>query len=341
MKTLNKKSLVSSVLITLLISSSFILLLNSVSASYIDFEDYTQNAENANVTVDSDVQVSGRIYRNYQNWLVYDYGVNFFTDFTHRFEFMFSDTSGMSNSFIWCLANIGIHDVWWFYNNRVDYDFISICVYMTDIQIWETTATGLYQTGNIIDITVDVNYYFEVIKLDDLLTLNVYSDSGYSVLFGTFHQHLQSDYSFRYHYAYNSRDETRADYHEFVLKNYDLNLGVDDFYITFYLNDGGVFKADGILKTNGTVSVYNSSQTIILDGVTFNSSYIFSSFECIVFNSTENNYSFQVNENNTIWCYFGLSSDSEEADFIILFAIVVIVFSAFIVLMVYDKKERR
>lgn len=116
-------------------------------------------------------------------------------------------------------------------------------------------------------------------------------------------------------------------------------------YITFYYTNNGTFSI--INGSFGYATIVNATtyaidSWILLLGLP-SANCTFIKFTVNSTDYTVNPYNItSISENTTVYASFGtgVSGNSEEADFIIIFAIVIICFSAFIVIM-YDKEKRR
>jgi len=88
----------------------------------------------------------------------------------------------------------------------------------------------------------------------------------------------------------------------------DVIIGLlpEEVNITFYHNEGGIFRVDNATITNETQISYYNGSVIELASLPQNSSFIFSHFEWNSNNATVNPYNFTVTSNMTIWCYFSI-----------------------------------
>lgn len=76
------------------------------------------------------------------------------------------------------------------------------------------------------------------------------------------------------------------------------------YTVTFYFNEGGIFRVDCVTKSNGSSNNYVNFEVIELSALTQNESYIFKNFICNGYSYNVNPHNLTITNNFTIWCYF-------------------------------------
>jgi hypothetical protein len=87
------------------------------------------------------------------------------------------------------------------------------------------------------------------------------------------------------------------------------NITTTALSITFNLNNStmGSFYVDTVLTANTTANTYNYNQSILLQGVTSSSLFVWQNFTWIGSSTTSNNYVYYTSGNNTVLCNFDVA----------------------------------
>jgi len=140
--------------------------------------------------------------------------------------------------------------------------------------------------------------------------------------------------SFRYLYGCQSMTLAGGDYSiSGFIENLELII---KFTITFYYNEGGIFRVNDVDISNNTQLEYSPNSTIEFVSIPENSSFLFKSFNWTGGYNTTNPYNYTAISDNTIWCYFAEKS-SFSGGFILAFIIGLCL--TIIIVLSYGKKS--
>ena len=120
-------------------------------------------------------------------------------------------------------------------------------------------------------------------------------------------------------------------------------LEITPLYVTFNFNNSsmGKFYVDYTNTANETQNSYNYNESILLDGITLSSDYIWNNFTWIGGNSVTNNYEYYTSGNNTVWCYFGLSGvGGIDENFFVLGFVIAGCAVLFIIIVIKNKRKK-
>ena len=95
----------------------------------------------------------------------------------------------------------------------------------------------------------------------------------------------------------------------------------ETIFVTWTFNDGGNFYMNFTMLSNSSMIEYDNGTLFTLMAVSFNSSYLFLSFNWTGGSSVINLYNLTLYGNNTVWCYFGLVSDVYDSGYDVGYAI--------------------
>lgn len=124
------------------------------------------------------------------------------------------------------------------------------------------------------------------------------------------------------------------------------SITITPLYITFNLNNStmGKFNVNHINTANETQNSYDYNQSILLDGIPLNSSYLWNNFTWIDDSTTTNNYDYYTSGNNTVWCNFDLVKNGiggiHEDYFVLGFVIAGCSILFVVIVLKSDKKEK-
>jgi len=331
---LNKKSIF---LLSLLLSILFIYIPFINAQTYEDFDTYTEYDLDNNLNYTSyHIDLYATRHTTDKARLYYDYGVNYFKNYTHTVDAKsdFSTTYSLALPYmlandLGCARNLVI-------TNKT---YIGIQFYKTTV-VNQIRLVEAYNSSFFLDTYIcsaNTWYYFTIIKTGKNLTCNIYSNSNRTTLLDTLYLNLHEEHYFRYVYGCNTYSGGQ-DYQYMEIDVENLNLFGETLYITFYFNEGGLFMINKTETTNGTTNTYFNGTILEFLASPKNYSYVFYNYTWDSFNSTNNPYNFEVNANFTVWCYF--SDTATFYDYTLPIALL-ISFILIIVLLITAKRKWR
>ncbi len=216
--------------------------------------EYTVVTENKVTVTNLPWNVDAYIYK--------DYGVDYFTDFTHDFEFQFD--SGLNASallFPWCVSN-DVDDVRAWLSAEEGIAFW--CIGNGSLRLWELKNNQFTDSGAG-TLSPDTLYYGRAVKSGTSMSVSVYSDSGRTTLVDTRNLTLAEDFNYRYHFAsqsYNAFGAGRL--MTGFTQNHILEASGDAEALIYEAKDGVAAGEKGI------VTFGDSASKTILDGRVLN-----------------------------------------------------------------------
>lgn len=210
---------------------------------YENFTEYTQVEPDNRVDVQNDTHVAHLAFRNEDSYLYYDYGNDYFDNFTHQFiwESDFAQVNGIG--FIWMVSDIaddgkGIDDA--------NGNYLSLSIYRNGgrrLVLRECNGGTLFQSVWLAGPLANTLYYTNVSKYGLDLTAKIYDDPGMTNLVKTLSLTLQNDHKLEYVFGcntYNSANNLFAnqDIYFLWIGKYGVGYEDDGYFITDdYLND--------------------------------------------------------------------------------------------------------
>jgi len=311
-----------------------------VNASiYEDFDTYDETDLDDNLNYTSyHIDLYATRHTSDQAYLTYNYGVNFFKNFTHTIDAKSDFYATYSLGVCYMLANDLGDSRNLVLNNKT---YIAIQFYKQTASLRKIRLTEAYNSSFFLDTytcSADTWYYFTIIKTGKNLTCNIYSNSNRSTLVDTLYLNLHEDHNFQYVYGCCTYSGGQASqYMNIDVEN--LNLFGANFHITFYFNEGGIFMINKTEITNGTTNIYVNGTILEFLASTKNYSYVFYNYTWDSNNSTDNPYDFTVNANFTIWCYF--SDTATFYDYTLPIALLISFVLIIVLLYVAKRKIKR
>lgn len=115
-----------------------------------------------------------------------------------------------------------------------------------------------------------------------------------------------------------------------------------DCYLTFFHTEGGIFKVNDIIKSNGTTSPYVWNTVIEFAALPLNSSFVFQIFSWSEGSSSANPYNYTTSQNMTIWLYFGDAGEEQlRGEYVAAGLVVSIIFFPLLILMIWAVIRRK
>jgi len=249
------------------------------------------------------------IERNDEGYVAKDKGVDYFNEnFTHTVDVKNINCSGTSGKYgCWVVADELL-------NSEYEYDLSGSasalflwCGYdpmMWQIRNWVEgdleswgAISGTYSYGT--------QYYLTIKRYGLTVEVKIYDKDRRheSDLVGSGSLEQNEAYGYQYIGVFGAEyagvPTTSA-----IVSNLDVPI---ELVLTFYFNDGGIFRVDNATISNGTEKIYLNETYIELASLPQNSTYVFSIFSWNSSNSTTNPYNLTIHSNLTVWCYFAVS----------------------------------
>ena len=179
-------------------------------SGYEDFTTFTEVDVGANRIQKTANHVDHYAYRNEDTYLYKYYGVNHFSDFTHKIKVREVSRNISAIGFVWGVSN-QLNDVKGLKSGS--YHSVFVGFYETaglKIVVWETYGGSNYYTSDWWTAPqLNTWYYVKIVKSGTSLNAYIYSDSGYTNLLDTISRTLHASLYTKYLFAcntYNSGD---------------------------------------------------------------------------------------------------------------------------------------
>lgn len=228
---------------------------------YENFTAYTQVEPDNRVDVINDTHVAHRAERDEDSYLYFDYGVDYFDNFTHQFvwESDFAELTGIG--FVWMISDIaddakGIDDA--------NGNYLGLQTYRDGagrrLVLREVDSGTIFQTNWQAGPLANTLYYTNVSKYGTDLTVKIYDDPGMTNLVRTMSLTLQTDHKLEYIIPVNTYNSGLNKFSNSDV--YNLWIGrTDGGYV-----DDGYFTTENYLdQVNGSTLAF-MTQTRIFPG---------------------------------------------------------------------------
>jgi len=277
--------------------------------------DYTEIDPNNHITVKNSSYVDFQAERGEDAHLYRDFEAGFFENFTHTVNVLMNSSIESSVCPVWGLTNEvddykGISTS----GNTTIYVYMrrqnSPPLYLISLREYydvDTPPSESYQNLSNL-ITVDTWYYLTIEKNGTSLVCDIYTDEARSSLFQTLSLTLHANHNFRYMMACNTHNTGHPNIYG-IVHIWNLWLGFESYYVTFYFTEGGILRLDNPTTSNGTQVEFLNGTQIELAGLVQNASYIWLNYTWGASNATSNPYNLTVTQNATVWCYFSVAPE--------------------------------
>lgn len=230
---------------------------------YENFNDYTQIEPDDRVDIVNDTHVAHNSFRDEDSYLYYDYGTDYFDDFTHQFIFESDYHEANALGYVYMVSDY-VDDALGIINANKNYLGLRIQhtggqfrVYLIEVHNGDV-YNDMYPT-----LLSNTLYYVNVSKYDTDLDIYIYDDPGMTNLIDQLSLTLHTDHKLEYIFACNSYNSGAAnininnDIYFLWIGRYSEGYETEGYFITEdYLN---YTTGNGLaLLTNASIPVGTS-----------------------------------------------------------------------------------
>jgi len=281
------------------------------SPSYEDFTSFTEIGDTGDMLFQNVTHANWTyLDRNYDTWIYKDYGVDYFGDFEHLFDFEVTeleagDGDARLSVYLHILAKTNVA------SNPADALILFVAqIGSNDVQFQLTFfqlkgSVSQFSSSGFCTLDVGTKYYAEIFRNGTTCRCIIYSDAERTVVVGDTGDQTGVSDSYRYLQATKGIDSSNDP--DDWSSGYVTNLYfIVPYYVTFCFNEGGLFRVDNATVSNGTVKPYPNGTVVELASLPQNSSYIWLNFTWDSSSALTNPYDLVVTSNATVWCYFSV-----------------------------------